>query len=576
MSDAASIVVDMPSGFTFVQAGAGAVARTAQSKLRDVVSVADYGATGDGVTNDMAAILLAIATGKDLYFPRGTYKISAAIAPVSNQTWYADNNATISGNFADFLIKPVGFTSANLTTATTVISALTWTVVLTDASGLVAGDMFSLADSGTSEIEVNIVQQKVGNTIYTRWPIMQPFATPANVLVYKLFPIANFHVRGIGLANAHASGGLYSATYTQDCSIDGCTLGPCGYIGVTFQVSTNPRITRNKVRRAGGGGSVGSGVGFRVTHGGAIVDNDFQDQQADESITLYKNNSHTTITGNRITQQLSGMGTGSAGNSILVDTRNCYNVINGNTMDGSATIAIYLTNGSSYNTVTGNTINRVTVGGIKVDGSSNGNLIDANILANVTSATDPFEGGAASAAIRVKSDSAENRIGQGNVFNSVAGLTVVNAQTTGATSLQYAMAKKSADQTGANYTPPGVVAWNSEVADTSSIHDNVTNNSRLTVPSNANVVEVGCTLALSLVASAAIIAVALKKNGSTTFDGAAGYDNTVAGNPDQTISITSGPLAVAMGDYFEWQLYCDDASITIVAARSNAWMKVIN
>lgn len=57
----------------FLQAGAGAVARTAQAKMRDVVSVKDFGAVGDGVTNDTAAIQAALTVGGGIYFPPGTY-----------------------------------------------------------------------------------------------------------------------------------------------------------------------------------------------------------------------------------------------------------------------------------------------------------------------------------------------------------------------------------------------------------------------------------------------------------------------------------------------------------------------
>jgi hypothetical protein len=49
------------SNVTYDPAGAGAVATTDQSKLRESVSVKDFGAVGDGVTDDTAAIQAAIA-----------------------------------------------------------------------------------------------------------------------------------------------------------------------------------------------------------------------------------------------------------------------------------------------------------------------------------------------------------------------------------------------------------------------------------------------------------------------------------------------------------------------------------
>jgi parallel beta-helix repeat protein len=56
------------------QSGSGAVTRTVESKLRDVVSVKDFGAVGDGVADDTAAISTAMSSGtKRLFFPPGTY-----------------------------------------------------------------------------------------------------------------------------------------------------------------------------------------------------------------------------------------------------------------------------------------------------------------------------------------------------------------------------------------------------------------------------------------------------------------------------------------------------------------------
>lgn len=59
---------------TFLQAGTGAVPRTVQSKLQDEVSVKDFGAVGDGVTDDYAAIQAAINSGaRRILFPGGKY-----------------------------------------------------------------------------------------------------------------------------------------------------------------------------------------------------------------------------------------------------------------------------------------------------------------------------------------------------------------------------------------------------------------------------------------------------------------------------------------------------------------------
>lgn len=68
----------------FIQSGTGAVARTVQSKLRDVVSVKDFGAVGDNVTDDSVAIQAAIdavfaANGGTVFFPNGQYRTSQTI-----------------------------------------------------------------------------------------------------------------------------------------------------------------------------------------------------------------------------------------------------------------------------------------------------------------------------------------------------------------------------------------------------------------------------------------------------------------------------------------------------------------
>lgn len=70
----------------FESAGTGAVARSAQDKMRDIISVKDFGAVGNGVADDTVAIQAAIdyANGKAVFFPNGIYKITTAIQAAPN------------------------------------------------------------------------------------------------------------------------------------------------------------------------------------------------------------------------------------------------------------------------------------------------------------------------------------------------------------------------------------------------------------------------------------------------------------------------------------------------------------
>jgi Pectate lyase superfamily protein len=62
-----------------LQAGTGAVGPTAQDKMRDLVNVKDFGAIGDGVADDIAAMQAAHNTSRIVYYPQGTYKFSGQL-----------------------------------------------------------------------------------------------------------------------------------------------------------------------------------------------------------------------------------------------------------------------------------------------------------------------------------------------------------------------------------------------------------------------------------------------------------------------------------------------------------------
>lgn len=109
-----ALVIYSPTGYGFTpgstsantdqisynEGSTGAVARVLTSRLQDIVSVKDFGAVGDGVTDDTAACQLALDTGKNVFFPDGEYRIVGRLGISAGQ------NVTTFG--ATVTADPVG------------------------------------------------------------------------------------------------------------------------------------------------------------------------------------------------------------------------------------------------------------------------------------------------------------------------------------------------------------------------------------------------------------------------------------------------------------------------------------
>lgn len=87
---------------TFVQAGTGAVSRSVQDKLREFISVADFGALGDGVTDDAASFQAAVdalpANGGHIVVGVGDYAaLTVGDVDIGNKavTWIAEQASNL-------------------------------------------------------------------------------------------------------------------------------------------------------------------------------------------------------------------------------------------------------------------------------------------------------------------------------------------------------------------------------------------------------------------------------------------------------------------------------------------------
>jgi hypothetical protein len=220
------------------------VPRTVSSKLSDMISVKDFGAIGDGATDDTAAIQSALTycvnQSVSLYIPTGTYILSSPIsasgaskaisifgdgASNTRLVWTSTGGITLdySGasqiqNIASPVYMNFGMYSRNLSIGT----AFTY-ISTTSGSGTTNGPTF---------MNLYIDADFIGGTSANSWTngIKLISANNANIV--------NCSLEGLRVANPYVGNGIWVA---EDCTegpnITDCQLGSWNK-GVCFSIST--------------------------------------------------------------------------------------------------------------------------------------------------------------------------------------------------------------------------------------------------------------------------------------------------------------------------------------------------
>jgi hypothetical protein len=297
----------------------------------DIANVKNFNAVGDGIVNDSAAILAAIATGKPVYFPVGTYLVNS-ILPLSfaGQSFYGDgpNSIIRATNPGLPMWKP-----------TEPLSGLSW---------------YNLRFEGSA----------VDSTTVQRCIETEPGSPLTNVLI-------------------------------QNCQFSGAdSLHGFNWAAVANDESHRWRVLSNVFERLQGSAS-GFGYGFITGHSNAhaVAFNNFTGTpgRGRHAVYLSGSSSHCRVIGNVSTGMNFEHFTMNADN---VNVTCKYNVMSGNVCIGGGTIAvgdsgaIGIYGKSQFNLIAQNIIQGYAGEGIAVSdsgigGENSGNTIFGNVVERV-------------------------------------------------------------------------------------------------------------------------------------------------------------------------------------------------
>ena len=251
------------------------------------VNVKDFGAVGDGVTDDTAAIQAAIDSGAEsIFFPSGTYNITDGLDISSNMSVDCEVDVVIDGSGIpasttlgeQYVVEASGSLGSSISLGANV-SESDSTITLSSTSGLSAGDLilassdavFAPGWTGSNYqgwiTTIESVDSATVITVSTK--AFAALNTSDNAIVRKITPVSlrwnGGKILGRGLNGGH--GGL-SVAYGLNCDIRNLSIDGCEDYGVKFTTCFNCHASQLDVRNCLSTPSLGNtGYGFVAING---------------------------------------------------------------------------------------------------------------------------------------------------------------------------------------------------------------------------------------------------------------------------------------------------------------------
>jgi hypothetical protein len=390
------------AGVQFTQTGTGAVQRTVESKLQDVVSVKDFGAVGDGVADDTAEIQAALNANQHVIIPVGQYSVTTLSIP-------ANRTLTINGELINSGTITVAGNNVSICGSGKITSSATGSVIYADSRSRFIYEGVLLDGTGAG-YGINLI----GCTNYT---VRSCEIRKANTLIHLDFSnngiITGVRMYGKGYSQTGSqnhgiqwwggdpSGGdpgtrvkniVISNCYGEDFSgaaiwgasgeniaVTGCVVRNCKDIGIDFEFCHNSVMSGNSVELCAAAcyalflgctscsitGNVGDNTGQSLESGlGKYVC----------WLTGHANDKNT-ISGNTFTTD---------GSEIMrVSAPSKYNLISGNSFNTSSGSALVHNYNADYNIYSNNRFEQVRFknsGGLRL-------VFNDNYLRNTTAGT---------------------------------------------------------------------------------------------------------------------------------------------------------------------------------------------